>query len=468
MISGLKPYAEMKGSGVEWLGAVPAHWDARRLKALLTERGQKGFPDEPLLTATQSKGVVRKDQYENRTVLAMKDLHLLKLVCVGDFVISLRSFQGGIEFARERGIISPAYTVLYSKQPQTHAYLAWLFKSAPFIQGLSLFVTGIRQGQNIDYEKLSRTKVPLPPADEQTAIVRFLDHADRRIRRAIAAKQKLIRLLEEQKRAIIHHAVTRGLDPDVRLKPSGIEWLGDVPEHWEVNQVRSIAQVVRGSSPRPAGSPLYFHGDAMPWITVGEVTRARGKYVTETSTCLTAAGAEHSRLIEPGTFLLTNSGATLGIPKISGIQGCINDGVAALLKVRSRVRKEFLLYYFTTQTVHLKAWVDLGAQPNLNTQIIGGWPVPIPTIEEQVEIVSHIERGTESLAELAEKARSEILAFREYRTRLIADVVTGKFDVRGASAGLPAMIEPEDCEFDADAENEVESMEEVAAEDQAA
>ena len=215
MIGDLGPYAGMKNSGVEWLGAVPAHWNMRRLKALLIERGQKGFPDEPLLTATQSKGVVRKDQYENRTVLAMKDLHLLKLVCVGDFVISLRSFQGGIEFARERGIISPAYTVLYPKQPQAHGYLAWLFKSTPFIQGLSLFVTGIRQGQNIDYGKLSRSRVPLPPLDEQAAIVRFLDHADRRIRRAIAAKQKLIRLLVEQKRVVIYRAVTRGFDSDV-------------------------------------------------------------------------------------------------------------------------------------------------------------------------------------------------------------------------------------------------------------
>src|SRR5690606_8044912 len=123
----------------------------------------------------------------------------------------LRSFQGGIEYARDQGIISPAYTVLAARDPRVQPYLAWLFKSRPFIEGLSLFVTGIRQGQNIDYERLSRTSIPVPPQAEQAAIVRFLDHVDRRIRRYILAKQKLIKLLEEQKQAIIHRAVTRGL-----------------------------------------------------------------------------------------------------------------------------------------------------------------------------------------------------------------------------------------------------------------
>ena len=208
MATGLMPYPATKHSGADWLGDVPEHWELRRTKTLLKQRTEKGFPNEPLLAATQTKGVVRKEQYENRTVLAFKDLHLLKLVRVGDFVISLRSFQGGIEYARERGIISPAYTVLFPVRPDDHGYLAHLFKSVPYVENLSLFVTGIRQGQNIDYARLARSRLPLPPRAEQVAIVRFLDHADRRIRRYIRAKEKLIALLEEQKQAIIHRAVT--------------------------------------------------------------------------------------------------------------------------------------------------------------------------------------------------------------------------------------------------------------------
>ena len=124
MIHTLQPYPAYEPSGVEWLGHMPEHWDIRRTKTILKQRNLKGFPDEPLLAATQTKGVVRKEDYDNRTVLALKDLHLLKLVRVGDFVISLRSFQGGIECARDQGIISPAYTILYPRDPNVHPYLA--------------------------------------------------------------------------------------------------------------------------------------------------------------------------------------------------------------------------------------------------------------------------------------------------------------------------------------------------------
>ena len=251
MIANLTPYPEMKDSDATWLGPVPEHWDLRRLKNVLQQRNEKGHPDEPLLAATQTKGVVRKEHYENRTVLAMKDLHLLKLVHLNDFVISLRSFQGGIEYARQRGIISPAYTVLYPVRPKDHGYLAHLFKSAPYIQNLSLSVTGIRQGQNIDYEKLSRSRIPIPPLREQNAIVRFLDHADQCIRRYIRAKERLIELLEEQKQAIIHQAVTGQIDvrtghPYPAYKDTGVEWLEKVPEHWEVSRLGRLLKLVVG------------------------------------------------------------------------------------------------------------------------------------------------------------------------------------------------------------------------------
>ena len=246
MIPALHPYPAYKPSGVPWLGDVPEHWEVPRLKSILENRSQKGFPNEPLLAATQTRGVVSKEQYGNRTVLALKDLHLLKLVRVGDFVISLRSFQGGIEYAREQGIISPAYTVVYPRNPDVRAYLAWLFKSLPYIENLTLHVTGIRQGQNIDYEELSRSYLPLQPLPEQRAIVRYLDHADRRIRRYVSAKRRLVALREEELQAVVNQAVTRGLDPNVRLKPSGVEWLGDVPEHWKVRRLRSLVTTGTG------------------------------------------------------------------------------------------------------------------------------------------------------------------------------------------------------------------------------
>lgn len=222
---GLDPDVPLKPSGVEWLGDIPEHWEVRRLKTVMKERSEKGYPNEPLLSSTQKSGVILQESYENRTVLAMKDLHLLKLVLVGDFVISLRSFQGGIEFARDRGIISPAYTIIYPSNPEYHGYFAWLFKSKGFIENLKLHVTGIREGQNIDYERLSRSLIPIPPMEEQTAIVAHLDKLTSDIDAAIAHTRREIELLEEYRTRLIADVVTGKLDvreaasnlPDVNL-----------------------------------------------------------------------------------------------------------------------------------------------------------------------------------------------------------------------------------------------------------
>lgn len=218
MFQGLKRYRGYVGVPSPWLPELPSHWRVERTKSLLVERVERGFPDEPLLAATQSHGVIRKSDYGNRTVTATKDLHLLKLVEEGDFVISLRSFQGGIERCYHRGIISPAYTVLTAKSDSYRDYLTYLFKSEPFVGSLTLAVTGIREGQNIDYSRLSVERLPVPPAEEQTAIVRYLAHANARIDEAIAAKRRLIALLEEQKRSAIAESMRACTEGDRALR----------------------------------------------------------------------------------------------------------------------------------------------------------------------------------------------------------------------------------------------------------
>ena len=433
----LKPYSKYKPSGIDWLGKVPAHWQTRRLKTVLSERVEKGFPDEPLLAATQAKGVVRKEQYENRTVLALKDLHLLKRVHVSDFVISLRSFQGGIEYAYERGIISPAYTVLHSIDGTADEYLARLFKSGPFIENLSLYVTGIREGQNIDYSKLRVSHIPLPPLDEQTAIVRYLDRADERIQRAISAKERLIELLTEQRQAVIHQAVTRGLDPNVRLKDSGIEWLGDMPEHWNVRRIKDLA------------SPEYksfVDGDWIesPYITdsgirliqtgnigVGEYREQGYRYITQ-QTFKDLNCTE----FRPGDILICRLGVPvaraclapdLGTRMITAVDVCI-------FKPHSGLSSEFLVYQMSS-TEYLD-WVNSSVRGSTRDRIsrsmLGTCSLIIPPLDEQTAIVRYLDKATANIDASIANAHRQIDLLREYRTRLIADVVTGQVDVRNA------------------------------------
>ena len=448
MIADLKPHPAMKDSGVEWLDMIPEHWEIRRMKTLLRERSEKGFPDKPLLAATQTKGVVRKEQYENRTVLALKDLHLLKLVRVGDFVISLRSFQGGIEYAREQGIISPAYTILYPVERDNHAYLTHVFKSEPYIENLSLFVTGIRQGQNIDYEKLSRSPFPYPPLPEQAAIVRFLDHADRRIRRYIRTKQKLITLLEEQKQAIIHQAVTRGIGGWAKLKATGNTWFPDVPAHWDVMPMR---RVITRSVDGPHHSPEYLdHG--IPFLSARNIKVDRWsledvKFISQIDYETFCQRVKPAR----GDVLYTKGGTT-GVARTVDLDYPFQVWVhVAVLKLRkARILPRYLATALNSPRCYEQSQLFTRGATNQDLGLgrMKDIVIPVPPLADQSDIIERVAAIEDQIGSGIKAALHEIELLREYRTRLIADVVTGKLDVREVSAGLPE-IDPLADEFDA-------------------
>ena len=216
-------YEQYRQTDQIWLSGIPAQWQMNKIKHIFSERVEKGYPNEPLLVSSQNMGVVPKAVYGSRTVEAQKDLHLLKLVRKGDFVISLRAFQGGIEYAHYQGIISPAYTIMINNGNIVSAYFKYLAKSSPFIDLLRLCVTRIREGQNIDYNRLKNFKIPIPPRAEQDQMVRFLDWKVSEINKmipasavttgnAIAKSQSLlarkIMLLQELKTRLIADTVT--------------------------------------------------------------------------------------------------------------------------------------------------------------------------------------------------------------------------------------------------------------------
>lgn len=169
-------YSEYKPSSIQWLKELPSHWEERKVKYCFIERSEKNHPNEPILCATQSQGVIPQSLYQNRVVVVSKGFEGLKFVRIGDFVISLRSFEGGIEYAYYQGVISAAYTILEPIVKENTQYFKLLFKSYPFIQLLQTCVTGIREGQNINYSLLSRKFIPLPPLAEQEKIVSYLEN----------------------------------------------------------------------------------------------------------------------------------------------------------------------------------------------------------------------------------------------------------------------------------------------------
>ena len=205
---GLNPNVKMKDSGIPWIGEIPEHWTTRKIKFLFKERSEKGYPNEPVLCATQKYGVIPQSMYENRVVVVNKGLEGLKLVKEGDFVISLRSFQGGIEYAHYQGIISAAYTVLSPSDEVNSNYIKYLFKSHPFIELLKTCVTGIREGQNINFDLLRKSSIMLPPLSEQQAIVSYIDDKLQKIDQYMTDLQREIDYLKEFKQRLVSDAVT--------------------------------------------------------------------------------------------------------------------------------------------------------------------------------------------------------------------------------------------------------------------
>lgn len=460
----MQPYPAYKNSGVAWLGEIPAHWETVKTKYLFSERVQKGYPDEPLLAATQTKGVVPKTLYETRTVEAQKDFHLLKLVEIGDFVISLRSFQGGIEYAHYRGIISPAYTVMMPREVLLDGYYRYLAKSKTFIALLQTCVTGIREGQNINYEILKKTPMSVPPFSEQQQIARYLDWQTAKINKFIKAKKKLIALLKEQKQHIINEAVTKGINPDVEMKYSGVEWLGEIPAHWGTVAVKRLAVSIQTG---PFGSQLHAHDYIENGVPLINPKHLRDGAIVPDRLC-SISEENHQRLIRyslrKGDLIMARRGEMGRCAIVTDKEdGWLCGTGSLMLRLREGYLFDRYLYLVMSSKGIAKvlSLSSVGAtMDNLNGTIVGNLVIPILAISEQRAIVGFIEKETGLIERTIARTEREIELIQEYRTRLVSDVVTGKVDVRAIE--VPDF---EPVEADADTTDEDESGDELITEE---
>ena len=274
---------------------------------------------------------------------------------------------------------------------------------------------------SVNERQLEVLPVLVPPLPEQRAIVRYLDYVDRRIRRYVSAKRKLIALLEEEKRAIVNQAVTRGLDPNVRLKPCGVEWLGDVPEHWEVRRLKTICGMKSGEG-----------------ITA-ESIEAAGEYPVYGGNGLRGYASSYTH---DGAFaLIGRQGALCGNVHITRGQFWASEhAVVATLDVSHEID----WFGAILTAMNLNQYSIAAAQPGLAVERILNLYLPVPHLQEQKNIANHIEGATADIVAAIARARRQMELVQEYRTRLIADVVTGKLDVREAAAQLPEETDDQD------------------------
>jgi type I restriction enzyme S subunit len=459
----LKPHPAMKDSGVPWLGEVPEHWRQLPGRSCFAEKRtpNTGLRETTVLSLSYGQIVVKPPEKLHGLVPASFETY--QLIELHDIVIrptDLQNDWNSLRFgiAKTRGIITSAYMCFRTRellQSEFGHLLLHTYDLKKVFYGLG---SGLRQ--NLDWRDFKYLPCVVPPLPEQSAIVRFLDHADRRIRRYIRAKQKLIKLLEEQRQAIIHRAVTRGLDPNVRLKPSGAEWLGDVPEHWEVRKLRSLFRR-HGSGTTPAGDAYY--GGGIPWIMTGDLTDT---VVSETKRSVTKQAlmdVSALRLYPAGSLAVAMYGATIGKTGVFGMEACTNQACCVLAHPLATVNVRFVQAVVVMAKGQLIQQSYGGGQPNINAEIVRSLRIPVPTRDEQDHITRAISDKAAALDAASQRASAEISLLREYRTRLTADVVTGKLDVRGVAASLPDETEEPEA-FD---EGEATEAEETTDTDEA-
>ncbi len=426
----LPRYPKYKDSGVEWLGKVPEHWEVYALKRIANlQSGDTISPDDieedgqyPVFGGNGLRGYTTNFTHDGTHALIGRQGALC----------------GNINYAHGKFWASEHAVVVSTLNNVETVWLGELLRAMNLNQ---YSVSAAQPGLSVDI--IRNLFIAVPPLQEQYMISAFLDREKAKIDALVEEQRQLIELLKEKRQAVISHAVTKGLNPHAKMRPSGIEWLGDVPAHWEVKKFGHISAVVRGASPRPAGDERYFNGEFIPWITVGEITKDTDMCLISTEEMLTKEGADLSRTIESGTLVLTNSGATLGVPKILSITGCANDGILAFFKLHQDASKQFLYYYLSSLTENLRDRVKQGSgQPNLNTDIVKTLAVPWPARNEQNAIATFLDMKTTEFDTLVEQVVRAIDLLQERRTALISAAVTGKIDVRGQAGGghEPALI----------------------------
>lgn len=431
----MTPYSEYKESRVPWLGKIPSHWKLLPCRAIVENQVEKNDSGEieEYLSLMANIGVVRYEEKGDVGNKKPEDLTKCKLVKQGNLVINSMNYAiGSYGMSPFNGVCSPVYIVLEPKeQIVERRYALRLFENKPMQKHLAQLGNGILQHRAaIKWDDIKPQAVPVPPLEEQRAILYFLDRETQRIDSLIEEKQTFIKLLREKRRALISHLVTKGLNPNVEMQDSGIEWIGQVPKHWVCPSYRYVCEIYRGKfTHRPRNDPAMFDG-IHPFIQTGDVARAKN-IISSYSQTLSDAGTEVSQLIPKGTLMMVITGAKIGSTAVLGFDSYAPDSVVGF-KAKPTIELSYLKYSLMAALPALEQTSIQSTQPNLNIDRIGSLKTPLPPLDEQVSIVNYIENQLSNFETVLSAVEDSIKLLLERRTSLISAAVTGKIDVREA------------------------------------
>lgn len=418
-----KTYGTYKDSGIAWIGEIPGEWRVEKARHIFTQRNSKGNKTPILLSATQINGMYPQHLLEGVVqVQKSTDLQTFKTVHKNDYVISLRSFQGGFEMSDYEGVCSPAYQVFYNKIDICHQYYKLLFKSQGFISMINSLVVGIREGKNIQYGSFSYSYLPFPPLSVQQSISSFLDTKCGEIDSLISIQEEMISELLAYKQSVITEAVTKGLDKKAKMKNSGVEWIGDIPEEWEVRRIKNIC--IMGPTDD------YSH----PYESVGYAPMNTIRYGN-----INAGIIEKSKLSSGLTYFADNDivmakvtpcfeNGNIAIAK-NLHNGCAYGSSELFVFRATNILTEFLFYLLQNEKFKglcCSTMTGTGGLKRVSPSFVYNSFIPLPPLPVQQAIATYLDEKTSQIDSLIALKQSKIESLKEYKKSIIYEYVTGK------------------------------------------
>ncbi len=434
-----KGYMEMKDSGIQWIGEVPVHWEITRMKSILENVSIRNHPEAEVLSLYRDLGVLPKNSRDDNHNVTSEDTAQYKYVEVGNLVINkMKAWQGSLAVSNYEGIVSPAYYVCKFRSSKINKrYIHFLVRCSAYAQEFERLSTGMRVGQwDLGISDFMRVPVLLPPFPEQSAIAAYLDTQCAKIDEIIAQAKASIEDYKQWKASIIYEAVTKGLDPDVEMKDSGIPWIGKVPTHWRVTKIKNFVSIRSGitlGKQYPPGTQLI----SCPYLRVANV---KAEYVDlqDVATIMVTSEEAEKYALKSGELLMTEGGDRdkLGRGTIwhGEIPGCLHQNHVFAVQVDEKYMLTKFLDYLTASPVG-REYFDLTAKKttnlaSTNATTILQFSVPIPPLTEQEKIITILDRNTATINEVIAEKETLVSDLESYKKSLIYEVVTGKSRIR--------------------------------------
>ena len=448
-------YPKYRASRVKWLGEIPEHWEVKPIKGALV-RNDSGvwgddFDDDGTIVLRSTEQTMQgrwRIKEPARRRLTERQATYARL-CVGDLLVTKSSGSanhiGKTSVVDERiAALNCCYSNFMQRLRVSDRHVPqffWYFMNCPVAREQFVFLSSTTTGLgNLNGSILGAIQIPMAPPEEQRAIATFLDYETAKIDGLVNRKERLIELLQEKRTALITRAVTRGLDPDVPMEDSGVEWLGQIPAHWEVKRTKFVATLRSGHTPSRK-NPAYWKDCTIPWFGLADVWQLRDgqvEYVHVTAEKISEIGLANSsaRLLPKGTVILSRT-ASVGFSAILGVDMATTQDFVNWVCGPS-LRPEYLLYAFRAMEPEFRRLTMGSTHQTIYMPDVGRFSTPVPQVPEQDQMVAFIREETAAVDSLIAKVRKAIDLLKEFRTGLISAAVTGQIDVRTARAEATA------------------------------